>query len=153
MKTLVLGIGNDILGDDGVGIHIAREAARRINAADVTVEETGAAGLSLLEHIRGYDRLIIADAILTENTEVGKIHRLTLKDLAKTNGSITPHDAALRTTLEIGNSLFPGEMPQDVIVFAVQTHNVEIISSDMTPAVRAAVPKVVKMIMAEIEGK
>jgi hydrogenase maturation protease len=153
VKTLVLGIGNDILGDDGVGIHIAREAARRINAADVTVEETGAAGLSLLEHIRGYDRLIIADAILTENTEVGKIHRLTLKDLAKTNGSITPHDAALRTTLEIGNSLFPGEMPQDVIVFAVQTHNVEIISSDMTPAVRAAVPKVVKMIMAEIEGK
>jgi len=46
VKTLVLGIGNDILGDDGVGIHIAREAARRINAADVTVEETGAGGLS-----------------------------------------------------------------------------------------------------------
>ena len=153
MKTLVLGIGNDILGDDGVGIHIAREAARRINAADVTVEETGAAGLSLLEHIRGYDRLIIADAILTENTEVGKIHRLTLKDLAKTNGSITPHDAALRTTLEIGNSLFPGEMPADVVIFAVETHSVEDIGSEMTPAVRAAVPKVVKMIMAEIEGK
>jgi hydrogenase maturation protease len=153
VKTLVLGIGNDILGDDGVGIHIAREAARRINAADVTVEETGAAGLSLLEHIRGYDRLIIADAILTENTEVGKIHRLTLKDLAKTNGSITPHDAALRTTLEIGNSLFPGEMPKDVIVFAVETHSVEDIGSEMTPAVRAAVPKVVKAIMAEIEGK
>jgi len=59
----------------------------------------------------------------------------------------------LRTTLEIGNSLFPGEMPKDVIVFAVQTHNVEIIGSEMTPAVSAAVPKVVKMIMAEIEGK
>jgi len=153
VKTLVLGIGNDILGDDGVGIHIAREAARRINAADVTVEETGAAGLSLLERIRGYDRLIIADAILTENTEVGKIHRLTLKDLAKTNGSITPHDAALRTTLEIGNSLFPGEMPADVVIFAVETHSVEVIGNEMTPEVRAAVPKVVKMIMAEIEGK
>jgi hydrogenase maturation protease len=87
VKTLVLGIGNDILGDDGVGIHIARETARRISDADVTVEETGAGGLSLLEHIRGYRRLIIADAILTENTEVGKIHRLTLKDLAQTNGS------------------------------------------------------------------
>ena len=132
MKTLVLGIGNDILGDDGVGIHIAREAARRISTPNVTVEETGAAGLSLLERIKGYDRLIIADAILTEQTEVGKIHRLTLKDLAKTNGSITPHDAALRTTLEIGNSLFPGEMPTDVVVFAVQTHSVEHISSEMT---------------------
>ena len=153
MKTLVLGIGNDILGDDGVGIHIAREAGRRINDTDVTVEETGAGGLSLLERIRGYGRLIIADAILTEHTEVGKIHRLTLKDLAKTNGSITPHDAALRTTLEIGNSLFPEEMPLDVIIFAVETHSVEDIGSEMTPAVRAAVPKVVKMIMAEIGGK
>ena len=153
MKTLVLGIGNDILGDDGVGIHIAREAARRISAVDATVEETGAGGLSLLERIRGYDRLIIADAILTEKTKIGKIHRLTLKDLAQTNESITPHDAALRTTLEIGNSLFPGEMPKDVIVFAIETHSVEDIGSEMTPAVKAAVPKVVKMIVAEIEGK
>ena len=153
MKTLVLGIGNDILGDDGVGIYIVRETARQISTQDVTFEETGAAGLSLLERIRGYDRLIIADAILTEDTKAGKIHRLTLQDLVKTNDSITPHEAALRTTLEIGDILFPGEMPKDVIVFAVQTHNVEIISSEMTPAVRAAVPKVVRMIMAEIEGK
>ena len=153
MTTLVLGIGNDILGDDGVGIHIVREVARRTRAADVTVEETGAAGLSLLERIKGYDRLIIADAILTEETQGGKIHRLTLRDLAKTNGSITPHDAALRTTLEIGNSLFPGEMPADVIIFAVQTYNVEQIGSEMTKAVKAAVPEVVRMIMAEIEGK
>jgi hydrogenase maturation protease len=153
VKTLVLGIGNDILGDDGVGIHIAREAARRISTPDVTVDETGAAGLSLLERIRGYERLIIADAILTENTKVGKIHRFLLKDLAQTNDSITPHDAAFRTTLEIGNSLFPGEMPKDVVIFAVETHNVEDIGSEMTPAVRAAVPKVVKMIRAEIGGK
>jgi hydrogenase maturation protease len=153
MTTLVLGIGNDILGDDGVGIHIVREVARRIRAVDVTVEETAAAGLSLLETIKGYDRLIIADAILTEETQVGKIHRLALKDLVKTNGSITPHDAALRTTLEIGNSLFPGEMPADVVIFAVETHSVADIGSEMTPAVRAAVPEAVMMIMAEIEGK
>jgi len=121
VKTLVLGIGNDILGDDGVGIHIAREAARRISAVDATVERNGSRRVELTRTHRGYDRLIIADAILTEKTEVGKIHRLTLKDLARTNDSITPHDAALRTTLEIGNSLFPGEMPKDVIVFAIET--------------------------------
>ena len=79
MKTLVLGIGNDILGDDGVGIHIARAIARRVSAKDAKVEETAAAGLSLLELIKGYERLIVADAILTNNTEVGKIHRLALK--------------------------------------------------------------------------
>lgn len=151
MKTLVLGIGNDILGDDGVGIHIVREAAKHISSGDVIVEETGAAGLSLLERIKGYERLIIADAILTDNTEVGKIHRLTLKDLAKTNDSITPHEAALRTTLEIGNSLFPGEMPRDVVVFAVQTHDVDHVTGKMSRPVKAAVPEVVRMILAEIK--
>lgn len=151
MKTLVLGIGNDILGDDGVGIHIVREVAKHISSGDVIVEETGAAGLSLLERIKGYERLIIADAILTDNTEVGKIHRLTLKDLAKTNDSITPHEAALRTTLEIGNSLFPGEMPRDVVVFAVQTHDVDHVTGKMSRPVKAAVPEVVRMILAEIK--
>jgi hydrogenase maturation protease len=150
VKTLVLGIGNDILGDDGVGIHIARAIASRIDNSDVTVEETGAAGLSLLERIKGYERLIIADAILTHDTEVGKIHRLTLKDLAQTNDSVTPHEAALRTTLEIGNNLFPGEMPHDVVVFAVQTHDVDQVTGKMSKAVKAAVPEVVRMILAEI---
>ena len=153
MKTLVLGIGNDILGDDGVGIHIARAVARKISTKEARVEETGAAGLSLLELIKGHERLIIADAILTNNTEVGKIHRLTLKDLAKTNNSITPHDAALATTLEIGNSLFPGEMPREVVVYGVQTSNVEQFSGKMSPAVKAAVPEVVRLILAEIKRK
>jgi hydrogenase maturation protease len=151
VKTLVLGIGNDILGDDGVGIHIVREVAKHISSGDVIVEETGAAGLSLLERIKGYERLIIADAILTDNTEVGKIHRLTLKDLAKTNDSITPHEAALRTTLEIGNSLFPGEMPRDVVVFAVQTHDVDHVTGKMSRPVKAAVPEVVRMILAKMK--
>jgi hydrogenase maturation protease len=153
MKTLVLGIGNDILGDDGVGIHVARAVARKISAKEARVEETGAAGLSLLELVKGHERLIIADAILTDNTEVGKIHRLTLKDLAKTNNSITPHDAALVTTLEIGNSLFPGEMPREVVVYGVQTSNVEQFSGKMSPAVKAAVPEVVRLILAEIKRK
>jgi len=153
MKTLVLGIGNDILGDDGVGVHVARAVARKISAKEARVEETGAAGLSLLELVKGHERLIIADAILTDNTEVGKIHRLTLKDLAKTNNSITPHDAALVTTLEIGNSLFPGEMPREVVVYGVQTSNVEQFSGKMSPAVKAAVPEVVRLILAEIKRK
>jgi hydrogenase maturation protease len=150
MKTLVLGIGSDILGDDGAGIHIARKVALLSKSPGVSVEESGATGLSLIERIKGYQRLIIADALMTEDTESGKIHRLELKDLAKTNGTVTPHEAALVNTIEIGNSLFPGEMPAEVIIFAIQTKDVKQVSSEMTPAVKAAVPKVVKMIMKEL---
>ena len=151
MKTLVLGIGNEILGDDGVGIHIAREVARRVSTTDVTVEETATAGLALLERIKGFQRLIIADAILTVKTETGKIHRLTLKDTAKTNKSFTAHEAALATAIELGNSLFPGDMPAEVIVYAVQVQDIEHVSGEMTKAVKAAVTEVVRLILAELK--
>jgi hydrogenase maturation protease len=151
MKTLVLGIGNEILGDDGVGIHIAREVARQVNIPDVTIEETATAGLALLELIKGYQRLIIADAILTDNTKAGKIHRLSLKDTAKTNKSFTAHEAALATAIELGNSLFPGEMPAEIIVYAVEAHDIAHVTGKMSKTVEAAVPDVVKLILAEIK--
>jgi hydrogenase maturation protease len=154
MKTLVLGIGNDILGDDAVGIHIARELARQVSPAQADVRETGATGLNLIEMITGYDRLIVADAILTNlKTGAGKIHRLELKDLNETDGSITPHEAGLRNTIELGKQLFPGLMPETVVIFGVQIQDVSEISIEMSPKVKAAMPKVVKMILAELENK
>jgi hydrogenase maturation protease len=152
MKTLVLGIGNDILGDDAVGIHIAREVARQIGPEQADVRETGATGLNLIEIISGYDRLIVADAILTnKKTGAGKIHRLELKDLQEIDGSITPHEAGLRNTIELGKQLFPGQMPQKVVIYGVQIQDVAEISINMSPKVKAAMPKVVKMILAELE--
>ncbi|MBN1367810.1 MAG: hydrogenase maturation protease, partial [Dehalococcoidales bacterium] len=138
MKTLVLGIGNDILGDDAVGIHIAREVARQIGPEQAEVKETGATGLNLIDIISGYDRLIVADAILTnKKTGNGKIHRLELKDLNEIDGSISPHEAGLRNTIELGKQLFPGTMPQAVIIFGVQIEDVSEISVEMSPEVKA----------------
>lgn len=153
MKTLVLGIGNDILGDDAVGIHIARKVARLVKPEQADVRETGATGLNLIEMMSGYDKLIVADAILTDKiTGSGTIHRLELKDLKETEGSITPHEAGLRNTIELGKQLFPGRMPQEVVIFGVQIQDVAEISLKMTPKVKATIPKVVKMILTELEA-
>ena len=76
MKTLVLGLGNPILSDDGVGIRVAHEVANQLNSTQVTVVETTAAGLSLLDSIVGYDKVIIIDAIQTEKGEAGEIYRM-----------------------------------------------------------------------------
>jgi len=63
MKTLILGLGNLILSDDGVGPRVARELEGRLSQQEVTVMEPSMAGLSLLA---GYDRAIIIDAIQLE---------------------------------------------------------------------------------------
>ncbi|MBN1367960.1 MAG: hydrogenase maturation protease [Dehalococcoidales bacterium] len=152
MKTLVLGIGNDIMGDDAVGIFIAREVTLLLEPGQADVKETGATGLNLIEMISGYDKIIVADAILTNRqTGTGKIHRLELQDLNETDGSISPHEAGLRNTIELGKQLFPGKMPQEVIIFGVEIQDVAEITAAMSPAVKAAVPKVVGMILAELK--
>ena len=65
MKTLVLGLGNPILSDDGVGLRVARAVESQLSQQEITVMETSMGGLSLLDLLTGYDRAIIIDAIQT----------------------------------------------------------------------------------------
>jgi hydrogenase maturation protease len=153
MKTLVLGIGSDILGDDGVGVRITQEIERQINRIDVVVRETGAAGLNLLELIRGYQRLIIVDAMLTDRVEAGNIHRLSVDSLSEISKLLTPHSASLSNILDIGKRLFPGEMPEDVVIYAVSVDNIEIVTDKMTPNAKRAIPRAAALIREEIEAQ
>jgi hydrogenase maturation protease len=75
VKILVLGVGNPILSDDGVGIHVARELKKR-KAKGIDVEELAASGLEFLDVVRGYDKVIIIDAIQTKGGKPGELHIL-----------------------------------------------------------------------------
>ena len=77
MNTLILGIGNLILTDDGVGIKIAQRLKEE--RPELEVVETGEAGLTLLDLITGYDRLIIIDSIKTEQGNRGRSINLSWK--------------------------------------------------------------------------
>jgi len=70
MKTLILGMGNPILSDDGIGIWVARALEGELSGGEVTVMETSMAGLNLLELMADYDRAILIDAIKTGKGEV-----------------------------------------------------------------------------------
>jgi hydrogenase maturation protease len=77
MKTLVLGLGNPVLSDDGVGIRIARRLEDRVDQREVTVMEASQAGLSILDLLAGYDRAIIVDAVQTVGGEAGQVHHFS----------------------------------------------------------------------------
>lgn len=150
MKTLVLGIGNPILGDDGVGFHVAQELAGEIKDENVHVKDTSVDGLNLLELIIGYDKLIVIDAIMTEGGEVGEVYRLNLEDIGEPSGSaISPHHFNLATTIEVGKSLFPKEMPEKITIFAVGTQEVTKVTTEMTAKVKEAIPKVASLVLEE----
>ncbi len=151
MRTLVLGIGNPILGDDGVGFHIAQELAKEIKDENIDVKDTSVDGLNLLELIVGYDKVIIIDAIMTEDGEVGAIYRLKSEDIGgPTQSTISAHHLNLLATIKLGRRLFPKKMPGAVIVFAVGIQEVTEFTEGMTEKIKEAIPKVVNLVLEEV---
>ncbi|HUV53381.1 MAG TPA: hydrogenase maturation protease [Dehalococcoidia bacterium] len=149
MKTLILGLGNPILSDDGVGNRIAQELGNRISSQDITVEETSMSGLSLLDLLVGYDRAIIVDAIQTTNGKAGQIYRLTPEAFNDTRHASSPHDVNFATALELGHRIgMP--MPGQITIYAVEVADTSNFSEKCTPKVRKAIPKCVNMILSEL---
>ncbi len=153
MKTLVVGLGNPILSDDGVGVKVAyavEEALSPNIPENLTITEASVGGLRLMELLVGYDRVILIDAIMTRNGhDYGHIHEMSLNDLREitpTEHSSSSHDTSLVTALDAGKSLGL-HMPKEFEIIAVEVENVMDFSDEPTPAVAAAIPKVTEMVL------
>ena len=151
MKTLILGLGNPILGDDGVGPRVVNQLMALFENTDLTFKESCASGLDLLEEITGFDRLIIIDAIQTEAGQVGQVYRLILDDITGSRFSGSPHSVDLATAVELGKKL--GEqVPRRIDIFAVEVAEVNEFSESYTPEVEQAIPLVVDMVSDELNS-
>jgi hydrogenase maturation protease len=148
MSTLVLGLGNPLLGDDAVGLKVAALVRERLNGAPgVDVEEEEAGGLRLMERMTGYDRVVLVDAAVTGGTP-GEIRRITPDDLP-TQRTAAAHGIDLPAALALGRELgYP--MPAEVTIFAIEAESVLEFRHEMTPAVAAAVEPAVAAVLEEL---
>ncbi len=158
MRTLVVGLGNPILGDDGVGWKIAEKIQEALNnpqssignAQSVEVDCFSLGGLSLMERLIGYTRVILVDAIHTGQKPVGSIGVLPLGNLPDYSAGHTTaaHDTSLRTALNVGRSMGVS-LPNDdnVIVVAIEAENVYDFSEKLSPSVESAVPVAVEKVI------
>jgi hydrogenase maturation protease len=150
MRTLVLGLGNPILTDDGVGFRVARELEDRLDRQEVTVMDTSLAGLDLLDLLADYDRVIIIDAIQTVGGKVGQIYRLKPEVFNATRHAATPHDINFATALELGNQLnLP--LPRQIDIFAIEVLDTDTFSEECTPEVKKAAVACAEMIIQELK--
>jgi len=149
-KTLVLGLGNPILTDDGVGILAARALRAELDGQpEVAVAEASVGGLRLLEIVSGFARVILVDAIQTREGQPGDIYRLTLDAFCASMHSGCSHDLDLFAALELGRQLgMP--MPREIVIIAVEVADVLTFGEEPTPAVQAAIPRAVEMVRQEL---
>jgi hydrogenase maturation protease len=150
LKTLVLGLGNLILSDDGVGCRVAMALKDSLHTPDVDIQEASVAGLELLDLLAGYDRAIIVDAIQTEKGVPGQIYHLGPEILSDTRHSGNPHDVNLATALELGRKL-KLMLPRAITIFAIEVADVTTFSEECTPAVKKAIPECAAMVARELQ--
>ncbi|MEA3375668.1 MAG: hydrogenase maturation protease [Chloroflexota bacterium] len=152
MKTLVLGMGNTILCDDGIGIYVVREVVERFRGQDVDFAEASVGGMRILDVIGGYDRVVMVDAIQTGDGDPGDIHRLTPQDLRLSLHAGSSHDLSLPGALALGRGMglrLPDD--KDFLIVAIEVEDVLSFGEECTPAVQRAIPLAVDMVLAELE--
>jgi hydrogenase maturation protease len=148
-QLLLLGLGNDILTDDAVGLHVVRELRPKLAAhPSIDVRETTEMGLALLDFITGYRAVVIVDSIQTGKAPPGYLHELDATALNQLTGR-TPHFVGVSETLALGRHLGLA-MPEQVKIFAIEVEDPFTLGTDMTLALRSALPGIVEHIAASL---
>jgi hydrogenase maturation protease len=146
-KVLVLGLGNDILTDDAVGLHVAQAVRERLAGEPrIEVKSTTEMGLALLDEIADRDSVVLVDSVQTGRAPPGHIHEIDATALARV-ASTTPHMLGVGETLAFGQ-LLGLAMPRHVRVFAIEVADPFSLGTEMTGAVREAVSAAADKIVA-----
>ena len=150
-QLLLLGLGNDILTDDAVGLHVVRELQRELGGhPSIDIRETTEMGLALLDFITGYRAVAIVDSIQTGKVSPGFLHELDAAALTQLTGR-TPHFVGVSETLALGRQLGLA-MPERVKIFAIEVEDPFTLGTALTPTLQAALPSLVGRIRAALQG-
>lgn len=149
-KILLLGLGNDILTDDAVGLNVVRQLREELAAeAGLDVRETMEMGLALLDVVVGYRAVVIVDSMQTGQAPPGTMHEVDAAGLKQLTGR-TPHFLGVGETLALGRHLgLP--MPEEVRIIAVEVADPFTLGTSMTEALQAALPNVRARVRATLE--
>lgn len=138
--TLVVGLGNPILGDDGVGWHVIDELDRKYHG-DASLQQACVGGVSLMEIMVGYRRAIIVDAIIDPGATPGSVWCRPLAEVETRIASHldSTHDAPLPAALEAGRAV-GAELPADIEVVGIVIERGDVFGEVLSDVVEAAVP-------------
>jgi hydrogenase maturation protease len=151
--TLVLGLGNPLLGDDGVGWRVVEAVLREPPAAAVEFDWHAGGGLALMERLIGYERAVIVDALLTADGPAGSVRCCRLEDLPPLDAGhlVSAHETSLQVALEAGRRL-GAALPKRIDVVGVAAQPVLEFCEQLSPAVAAAVPGAAARVRQLLEG-
>jgi hydrogenase maturation protease len=150
-KILILGLGNTLISDDGIGIYILRNLREQLQNPRCDFQESSAGGLRLLDILPNYDIAVIIDSIKTGKNSPGHFCQFSIEDFqAPDHHPSLGHTISLPTVLQLGKQVGYA-MPRRVIIYAVEINDNETMHEGCTPQVAATLPQHTKRILSDLQ--
>lgn len=151
MRTVVLGIGNTILSDEGVGVRAAEALQERFELPEgVEVIDGGTAGMELLGPLSGTDVLVVLDAVMGGQPP-GSVVKLAGNEVPVFfRTKLSPHQVSICDVL--AGLEFSGDLPSDLVLIGIEPQNLDL-GLELTPAVAERIPQMVAMAVAELAAR
>jgi hydrogenase maturation protease len=147
-KTLILGLGNVIMGDEGVGVHTVRALETHPLPPGVECLDGGTGGFILLEPLQQADRIFLIDATADENP-YGTVTRTTPKFVKDYPPTLTAHDIGVKDLLD---AFYIQGGSRDVILYAISIDPRQPISMDLSEQCEHARDEAVRLILSELQA-
>lgn len=164
IRTRIIGLGNPILGDDGIGWRVAERLEKEILDRKnrfphllIDIQKFSLGGLSLMEQMIDTDAVILIDAIQTGTQPIGSVSTLNLDDVPDLSAGhmASAHDTSLQNALQAGK-LMGANLPNIVWIVAIEAEKVYEFSEQLTPSVEQAIPLACQAVweyLTELEEK
>ena len=147
-KTLVLGLGNVIMGDEGVGVHVARALEKHTLPPNVECLDGGTGGFILLEPLQNADNIVLIDATADDNPP-GTVTRTTPRFSSDYPPTLTAHDIGVKDLLD---AFYMQSGQREVVLYAITIDPKQPISMELSETVGYAKQEAVRLILEELKA-
>lgn len=138
-KVLVMGVGNLIMGDEGIGIHVIRELQKKQLRNNIDLLDGGTGGFHLISYLQEYETIVMIDASL-DNFPEGTVRMIKPKFASDFPKALSAHDIGLKDLIESVSLI--GKLPE-IYLITVSVKELNNISIELSPAISGAVPGVI----------
>jgi hydrogenase maturation protease len=145
-NVLVLGIGNVLMGDEGVGVHVIRSLEKFGVPEGVDLLDGGTGGFLLLDPMQRARKVILIDATLDGNP-AGTVRRLTPRFSTDYPRTLTAHDIGLKDLLD---TFYLVDHPVDVVLLAISIPSFQEVGLELSPEIAARVPEFAQLVLREV---
>jgi len=154
MKTAIMGFGNPVRSDDGIGMYVIERLQKILGQNDaISIFDMGTAAFEVLYSLKGHDKILMVDAVINTNEPVGTLFKVPADEVLRTpqdDPLVFLHGMKWDQALSYAKKILDDEYPEDIQVYLIAVENTRL-ETEISEVVKQAGDKVVQHILDDLK--